>query len=1120
MKKLMQKGILGILLVLAIFMCIPIEARADDGIVVEKDGDFLYRVEGESDNPEVTIYSYVGSDTDVTVPSEIKGKPVTTLHGTFSGKKTVKKVTVPEGVRLIEYNAFFGCTALTTVVLPSSLEEMTEYTFYECTNLKTVSLDTANSKLTKIGQYSFAYCEKLTGFDIPSSLKELEEGVFFRCSSLKKIIIPDTVEKIDRSAFYECTNVIEIKIPGTVKEASDIALVGCEKVITAELPISMVTLANLQRSDDLETLVIVDDGSTELPDKDALNEKKKLKKVVFPDSLTSIPRAFCRSVSALEEVKLPANLKIISNASFSECTNLKTIDLPDTVTEIGAFAFADCTSLKDFTIPDGIKSIGEEAFYNSGITSLVVPESVETIDKLAFSHMANLTNATFPAGCGITFSDCKNLKTAKITGNPTVIDNYMFYECSQLTDFEIPGSVKKIGYAAFYNTALKEAVIPASVTEIDDWAFADCTSLKDFTIPDGIKSIGEAAFYNSGITSLVVPESVETIDKLAFSHMANLVSATIPAGYGITFNGYTSLKTAKITGNPTAIDDSMFRKCSSLVSIELPDTVTEIGKYAFADCTSLKDFTIPDGIKSIGEAAFYNSGITSLVVPESVETIDKLAFSHMANLVSATIPAGYGITFNGCTSLKTAKITGNLTAIDDWMFNNCGQLSDFDIPDSVTRIGYSAFSGTALKEAVIPAGVTEIDDWAFGECQNLEKAMLPDGLKSIGEAAFYECPELTDSNIPDSVTTLGGYAFSCCPKLKDMTIPDTIDNFGECVFEDTPGVTIDTSRKYFIPTVDGIKDLSYTGSEITQPDMEITVNGMTLKEDSDYEVSYSSNTEIGTATMDINFKGQYVGHLTRTFNVVQIEMSDENITVTGIHNTRYTGKKIVMSKLAVQAGGRTLIPGTDYTVSYKNNLNPGTAEITIAGKGNYTGTVVKTFNILILKGSTYTVGTMKYKVTNAATNGKGTVAIMGTVKAKTDSTFTLLSVPGAVKIGGITYNVTMVNVGAFSGYTYLKKVVIGNGVKAIGSNAFYGCKSITSIIIGRGVTAIGGKTFYGCSKLASISVLSSSIKLIGKETFTRIAAKPVVAVPKAKLAKYKQLMKNAGMTTKAVYRVR
>lgn len=878
MKKLIQKGILGILLVLAIFMCIPIQARADDGIVVEKDGDFLYRVEGESDNPEVTIYSYVGSDTDVTVPSEIKGVPVTTLHGTFSGKETVKTVTIPEGVRLIEYHAFHGCTALTTVVLPSSLEEMTENTFYQCTNLKTVSLDTANSKLTKIGQYSFAYCEKLTGFDIPSSLKELEEGVFFRCSSLKKIIIPDTVEKIDRSAFYECTNVIEIKIPGTVKEASDIALVGCEKVITAELPISMVTLANLQRSDDLETLVIVDDGSTELPDKDALNEKKKLKKVVFPDSLTSIPRAFCRSVSALEEVKLPANLKIISNASFSECTNLKTIDLPDTITEIGAFAFADCTSLKDFTIPDGIKSIGEEAFYNSGITSLVVPESVETIDKLAFSHMANLTNATFPAGCGITFSDCKNLKTAKITGNPTVIDNYMFYECSQLTDFEIPGSVKKIGYAAFYNTALKEAVIPASVTEIDDWA--------------------------------------------------------------------------------------------------------------------------------------------------------------------------------------------------------------------------------------------------FGECQNLEKAVLSDGLKSIGGAAFYECPELTDSNIPDSVTTLGDFAFGWCPKLKDMTIPDTIDNFGKCVFANTPGVTIDTSRKYFIPTVDGIKDLPYTGSEVTQPDMEITVNGVTLKEDSDYEVSYSSNTEIGMATMDINFKGQYVGHLTRTFNVVQTDMSGDGITVTGIHNTRYTGKKIVMSKLAVQAGGRTLTPGTDYTVAYKNNLNPGTAEITIAGKGNYTGTVVKTFNILILKGSTYTVGTMKYKVTNAATNGKGTVAIMGTVKAKTDRTFTSLSVPSAVKIGGITYNVTMVNVGAFSGYTYLKKVVIGNGIKAIGSNAFYGCKSIASIIIGRGVTAIGGKTFYGCSKLASISVLSSSIKLIGKETFTRIAAKPVVVVPKAKLANYKRVMKNAGMTTKAVYRVR
>lgn len=873
MKKLIQKGILGILLVLAIFMCIPIQARADDGIVVEKDGDFLYRVEGESDNPEVTIYSYVGSDTDVTVPSKIKGMPVTTLHGTFSGKKTVKKVTIPEGVRLIKNLAFHGCTALTTVVLPSSLEEMTEYTFYQCTNLKTVSLDTANSKLTKIGQYSFADCGKLTGFDIPSSLKELEEGVFACCSSLKKIIIPDMVEKIDRSAFCECTNVTEIK--------------------------------------------------------------------------------------------LPANLKIISNASFSECTNLKTIDLPDTVTEIGAFAFE-----------------------STGLTSITIPASVETVDETAFINNTRLTDATFPAGKGISFEGCTSLVNVKINNNPTKIDNFMF------------------------------------------------------------------------------------------------------------------------------------RKCSSLVSIELPDTVTEIGKYAFADCTSLKDFTIPDGIKSIGEAAFYNSGITSLVVPESVETIDKLAFSHMANLTNATIPAGCGITFSGCKNLKTAKITGNPTVIDNYMFNECSQLTDFEIPGSVKKIGYAAFYNTAFKEAVIPASVTEIDDWAFGECQNLEKAVLPDGLKSIGGAAFYECPELTDSNIPDSVTTLGDFAFGWCPKLKDMTIPDTIDNFGKCVFANTPGVTIDTSRKYFIPTVDGIKDLPYTGSEVTQPDMELTVNGVTLKEDSDYEVSYSSNTEIGMATMDINFKGQYVGHLTRTFNVVQTDMSGDGITVTGIHNTRYTGKKIVMSKLAVRADGRTLIPGTDYTVAYKNNLNPGTAEITIAGKGNYTGTVVKTFNILILKGSTYTVGTMKYKVTNAATNGKGTVAIMGTVKAKTDRTFTSLSVPSAVKIGGITYNVTMVNVGAFSGYTYLKKVVIGNGIKAIGSNAFYGCKSIALIIIGRGVTAIGGKTFYGCSKLASISVLSSSIKLIGKETFTRIAAKPVVVVPKAKLANYKRVMKNAGMTTKAVYRVR
>ena len=187
---------------------------------------------------------------------------------------------------------------------------------------------------------------------------------------------------------------------------------------------------------------------------------------------------------------------------------------------------------------------------------------------------------------------------------------------------------------------------------------------------------------------------------------------------------------------------------------------------------------------------------------------------------------------------------------------------------------------------------------------------------------------------------------------------------------------------------------------------------------------------------------------------------------------------------------------------------------------NYTGTIRRTFRITISNGSIYTVNNMRYKVTNAATTGKGTVTLIGSTKKKTDRKFTALSVVSTVKIGGITYNVSAINGNAFFGYTYLKKVVVGNGVKTIGLNVFYGCKSLTTVIIGNGVTSIGNKVFYGCSKLSSISILSSKITYMGQYSFSRISTKPVVTVPRSKLTRYKVLLKRSGMPTKAVYKAR
>ena len=126
-----------------------------------------------------------------------------------------------------------------------------------------------------------------------------------------------------------------------------------------------------------------------------------------------------------------------------------------------------------------------------------------------------------------------------------------------------------------------------------------------------------------------------------------------------------------------------------------------------------------------------------------------------------------------------------------------------------------------------------------------------------------------------------------------------------------------------------------------KPGVTVKLNGKTLKNGTDYTVSYSNNTKVGTATVKITGKGNYTGSVSKTYS---IKNNFKKATVSGISNKSYTGKNITQS-ITVKYNGKTLKNGTDYTVSYSNNKNIGTATVKIAGKGSYTGTITKTFKI-------------------------------------------------------------------------------------------------------------------------------------------------------------------------------
>ena len=218
-------------------------------------------------------------------------------------------------------------------------------------------------------------------------------------------------------------------------------------------------------------------------------------------------------------------------------------------------------------------------------------------------------------------------------------------------------------------------------------------------------------------------------------------------------------------------------------------------------------------------------------------------------------------------------------------------------------------------------------------------------------------------------------------------------------------------------------------------------------------------------------------------------VSIKTAAISGIKDHTATGKKITLA-LTIKSGSATLKEGTDYTLSYKNNINPGTATVTIKGIGNYTGTMTKTFQINAKKSATYTVANSKYKVTNASTTGKGTVALTGTSSKKSS-----LTIPSTVKIGNVSYKITSIGASAFKGNKVLKKIVIGSNVKSIGKEAFYNCRNVTSMKI-------------STTSLTSKTIGSNAFKKLGADNYKKLT----VQVKSSKLKAYKTLLQAKGLS--------
>ncbi|MDD6642794.1 MAG: leucine-rich repeat protein, partial [Firmicutes bacterium] len=620
------------------------------------------------------------------------------------------------------------------------------------------------------------------------------------------------------------------------------------------------------------------------------------------------------------------------------------------------------------------------------------------------------------------------------------------------------------------------------------------TNVHSVVIEYGVTRIGSCAFYGcSNLTSVTIPESVTGIGSSAFSGCRSLTSVTIPEGV-------------------TSINNNAFAYCSSLTSVAIPESVTRIDDSAFYHCSSLAAIDVAEGnmVYSSDKGVLFNEDKSTLLkYPAGKADVEYEIPESVTSIVSSA--------FRDCSSLMCVTIPVNVTNIDSGALQGCSNLAAIDVAEG--NMVYSSDNGVLFnkdKSTLLkyPAGKTDVE------------YEIPESITSVGSSAFSGCSSLTSVTILENVTSISNNAFDNCSSLGSITImnpecsiyasSNTLGN--SCVifgYPDSTAATYAANYGYtFIGHIfeNGICTICGESSVLTGNCGDAAVWT--------FDLQTGALTISGTGAMtNYSSSGSAPWYVyRRLIKSVAIESG-----VTSIGGSAFSGcsslTSVTIPEGVTSIGGSafsgcsslTSVTIPESVTSIGNYAFSGCSDLTgvtvlnpLCSIGNYSteSTALGVAGMTEIHGYRYSTA-QRYAKINGYTftahefeDGVCTICGAGAIifsgSCGESLTWTLDPASGCMVIFGSgnmpDYSSSSSDCAPWYSYrAIINSVILESGATSIGNYAFYNCDNLTSVMIPESVTRINRNAFKYCSSLTSVIVLNPSCTIFNS-TYTSDSA--------------------------------